>query len=172
MHYAITQPSGWGQGYNKWLLEGDLQDGARDDGAECVLDGTALTKPTETKIEANSNELSDYDWPSTDILSGFTWRVAIPKFDWDLSTGGYYATFAAFDTATYSLPDDIFICNFTGDIDTDAAGTSGHVIEFNGTVVGDVTVDEEYIVIQDMTIEGTLNVSAANTIIQRCKISP
>lgn len=110
-----------------------------------------------------------------DVLTGLgtypTHNITIPGV-WDLSATGNFATFEAFDTAVCSFADDEFVCNFTGDIDTDAAGTSGHVIEFNGAVVGDVVVDEEYVTVEDMTITGTLNVSAANTVIQRMVITP
>jgi len=82
--------------------------------------------------------------------------VANPKLStdpWDLSAGGDYATFVAFDTAIYSVPDDNFDCNFTGDINTDIAGTSGHEIVFTGTVTGQVTIDEDYIKFERMIIQ-------------------
>ena len=135
--YAVTQPSGWGQGYNEWLFEGTLGSGCVDDGSECVLDGTALTKPAETKIEANGNELSDYDWPDTDILAGFTWRVSIPypstspkEFDstntiaaWILA-GGYFVS-DDFAEATEA--------NAIGTVDlSDSDGMSGHPITIDG----------------------------------------
>ena len=137
MRYADTQPDGWGQGYNEWLLAGALEAGDRDDGTECVLSGTALTKPAEGKIEVNGNELSDYDWPSTDILSGFTWRVLVPypstspkEFD---STNTVAAALAA---GFYFLPDDFAEAteaNSIGSVDLLAyPGTSGHPITING----------------------------------------
>ena len=61
----------------------------------------------------------------------------------------------------------------TEDVNTSNSGSVGNVITIrNGTIVGDVVVDEQYVTIEDMTIDGTLNVSAANTVIQRVKITP
>jgi len=97
--------------------------------------------------------------------------IAVPG-SWDLSATGDFAHFVAFDTATFSVPDDVFTGSFTGNLNTDAAGTSGHVIEVNGTITGDITVDQEYWLFEDLTLSGTMNVSAANTVIQRVIITP
>jgi len=97
--------------------------------------------------------------------------IAVPD-TWSLSATGDYADFDAFDTASHSVPADNFTCNFTGDLNTDAAGTSGYEIVFTGAVIGGIIIDEQYISLEGMTITGTLNVGAANTTIQRVIITP
>ena len=137
-----------------------------DGSASIIINDSTFKDGDDNALATNFSGLGvDFDGTGEII-------IAIAKADWSLTSGGDYATFALFDTATHSVPDDEFVCNFTGPLNTDAAGTSGHVIEFNGSVVGDVTVDQEYVTVEDMTITGTLNVSAANTIIQRVKILP
>ena len=90
---------------------------------------------------------------------------------WTLSSAGDFATFAAFDTATWSVPDDVFSGSFTGNLDTDMPGISGHVIEVNGAITGNILIDEDYWTLEDLTISGLLNVNAANVTIQRVKIT-
>jgi len=136
--YASTQPSGWGVGHNEWLFEGVLEIGDRDDASECVLDGSAMTRPLGTKIiDGGSNELSDYDWPDTDILSGFTWRVSIPYPSTSPKEFDATNTIAAWILAGgYFVSDDFAECiaaNSIGTVDLSAYdGTSGHQITIDG----------------------------------------
>lgn len=73
------------------------------------------------------------------------------------TTNAYYATFTLWDTATTTVQDDYFqfTDDITDDINTDAAGASGHVITVDGngkTLTGRITADEEYWVFENMEV--------------------
>lgn len=78
-----------------------------------------------------------------------THDIAIAKTDWDLSATGDFVNWDAF---IGSYPDDKFVCDYTGDLEPDAAGTSGHPIIFTGTITGYVVVTKDYIKFDDLTV--------------------
>jgi len=106
--------------------------------------GGTITDPSGNPIATSMGAL--------DLSAVAAIVISVPKTDWDLSATGDYATFTAFDTATYSVPDDKFICDYTGNLNTDVSGTSGHEIIFTGTITGQVVIDEDYINLDTLTI--------------------
>jgi len=169
---VYAQPMGLGDTTGTIMMGFYTDDGMRT--PDLNFTGNIITTGGGSITDEAGNDAA-VSMGALDLSSGaaIVLKVPAPSTDpWVLSSSGDYATFAAFDTATYSVPDDFFTCDFTGDLDTEVAGTSGHVIEVNGTIVGDITVDQQYWTFEDLDITGGINVSAANTIIRRVKITP
>lgn len=96
--------------------------------------------------------------------------IAAPD-TWSIGSTGDYATFTAFDTATYSLDDDVFnyVGNVTENLNTDAAGTSGHttIVDGNGyTMTGTVTIDQDYWHVKCLLPTENVTVTGNNEVIQ------
>jgi len=150
--YAGTQPSGWGVGTNEWLFEGTLAAGDRDGGSELLLSGSAMTRTLGTKIiDDGGNELSDYDWPSTDILADNTWRVYIAGTIFIGATG-----------------DIAKISSIGQQVNTD-------IYRYMGPITDDVELTGDNITIQgygsSVANTGTLTFSGNNCLVTRVKFS-
>jgi len=131
-----------------WTFQLIVTTGMRTLDLQTIAVGVAIDLNSGTIKDDAGNSLV-LTLPSTDVGAVV---ISVPKTDWDLSATGDYATFEAFDTATYSVPDDKFICDYTGNLNTDVSGTSGHEIIFTGTITGQVVIDEDYINLDTLTI--------------------
>jgi len=131
-----------------------LTAGMRTGDLQTLAVGSALDLNGCTVQDTAGNDLT-VTLPETDVGQIV---LAVPK-DWDLSSGGDYADFSAFDTATYSVSGDSFDVNFTGNLDTDEPGTENSRITVTGRIDGNVTIDENYWTLDDLNITGSLTIS-------------
>jgi len=84
--------------------------------------------------------------------------LAVPDV-WPLDVSSPFTTWVAFDAATWSVPGDQFVVNFSGNLDTDEDGMKNNPIRISGFIDGNAIFDKDYWSVTDLDVSGSLKIT-------------